>query len=155
MKIPARFVYGLLTGTIGAVATAAVIALHGQRQTRSPWTPFNATAHMIYGNASVEKEGFQVPETPLGLGIHALSLGGWGVLYEAFAANQKLPASCTAATVATGLIYLLDYHILPERLRPGFEKRLGNAAVRDAYLALAMVFALAPLWHSLKSEEAP
>jgi hypothetical protein len=39
------------------------------------------------------------------------------------------------------LIYLLDYHVLPERLRPGFEKRLGPESIPATYAALALALA--------------
>jgi len=141
-----RLVNGLVTGAAGALATTAVIAAWGQAKTGSPWTPFNAVSHMIFGENAANRDGFVPRETLIGLGLNATALVTWGVLYEAIAGNTPLPASLATGTVATGVIYALDYHILPERLRPGFEKRLGGGAIVAAYTALALVFGLSPLW---------
>jgi hypothetical protein len=51
--------------------------------------------------------------------------------------------TCAAASA---LIWLLDYKIVPERRRPGFEERLGPEAIAATYVLLALSLALSPLW---------
>ncbi len=137
---------GLVTGAAGALATTAVIATWGQAKTGSPWTPFNAVSHMFFGEKAAQRDGFVPRETLIGLGLNAAALVTWGVLYETLAGETPLPASLASGTLASGVIYALDYHVLPERLRPGFEKRLGGGAIVAAYTALALAFGLSPLW---------
>jgi hypothetical protein len=70
-------------------------------------------------------------------------------LYEASPAGKlTLPQSLGSGALAAALVYLLDYHVLPERLRPGFEKRLGPESIPATYAALALAFGLSPLWKS-------
>ena len=123
-----------------------VIATYGKAKTGSAWTPFNAIAHMFYGDKSVKTDGFVPRETLVGLGLNATALVTWGVLYEAAAGKVPFPNSVLSGTVASAVVYALDYHIFPPKLRPGFEKRLGYDAVFVAYAFLALVFGFSPLW---------
>jgi hypothetical protein len=142
---------GILTGIVGAAGTTAVIAAFGQKKEGSPWTPFNAIAHMFYGDSAVKQDGFVPRETLTGLGLNGTALVTWGVLYERLAGNATFPTSLATGATAAGVIYLLDYHIFPPKLRPGFEKRLGNDAVLAAYIALGLALGLSPLWKELLS----
>ena len=135
-----------LTGLVGAATTAAVIAAYGKAKTGDPWTPFNAIAHMLLGEDAAQKNGFVPRETLTGLGLNSAALVTWGVLYEAVAGQIPFPQSLLTGAGASAIIYTLDYHILPEKLRPGFEKRLGNEAVIAAYLLLALTFGISPFW---------
>lgn len=139
---------GLLTGVVGAVATTAVIAAFGKAKSDSAWTPFNDVAHMFFGDKAVNPEGFVPRETLAGLGLNASAVVTWGALYERVAGRIPFPESLLAGTAASGLIYLLDYHVFPDRLKPNFEKRLGPEAVLAAYIALGIALGLSPLWES-------
>jgi hypothetical protein len=141
-----RVLGGLVTGALGAVATTAVIAAFGRAQQGSAWTPFNDIAHMIYGDRPVNPDGFVPRETLAGLGLNASAVVTWGALYDMVAGKVAFPQSLLAGAAATGLVYLLDYHVFPERLKPNFEKRLGPGAVLAAYAALGLVLGLSPLW---------
>lgn len=140
------FKNGLFTGTAGVAATTSAIAAFGAAEQGSPFTPFNAVAHMFLGENSARVEGWSPKETLTGFGLHAGAVGAWGVLYEAAAGNIRLPASLASGALAAGAIYLLDYHVFPPRLRPGFEKRLGPASIPVTYGLLALALGLSPLW---------
>jgi hypothetical protein len=137
---------GILTGAIGAAATTALLAAFGQKKEGSPWTPFNAIAHMLYGPEAAGADGFVPRETLTGLGLNATAIVTWGALYEMLAGKVAFPESLLTGAAASGVIYLLDYHVFPPKLRPGFEKRLGNDAVVAAYILLALSLGLSPLW---------
>ena len=142
--------HGIITGVVGAGVTTAVIAAFGQAKTGDPWTPFNAISHMLFGQSAAKQDGFVPRETLVGLGLNGAALVTWGVLYEAIAGKVAFPASLLTGGIATGIIYLLDYHILPERLRPNFEKRVGYDAVWMAYIFLFLALAFSPLWRGAK-----
>ncbi len=142
---------GIITGLVGAATTTAVIAAYGQAKTGDPWTPFNGIAHMFFGENAANRDGFVPRETLVGLGLNGAALVTWGVLYEAIAGKIAFPRSLLSGGLASLIIYVLDYHIFPPKLRPGFEKRLGYDSVFAAYLLLAVAFALSPLWKGKKS----
>jgi len=141
---------GIITGIVGAAVTTAVIAAYGKARTGDPWTPFNGIAHMLFGETAANRDGFVPRETLVGLGLNGTAIVTWGVLYEAIAGRTAFPVSLLTGSAASALIYLLDYHIFPPKLRPGFDKRLGSDAILAAYLFLAAVFALSPLWKADK-----
>jgi hypothetical protein len=139
---------GLITGLAGAAATTAVLAAMGQARQGSAWTPFNAISHMLFGPKAVDVEGFAPKETLSGLGLNVSALGVWGGLYEKLAGHVEFPRSLFAGAAASALIWAFDYKVVPDRLRPGFEKRLGPESVLATYTLLALVLGSSPLWKS-------
>lgn len=140
------FTNGLITGAASVAATTAVLAAYGKAKEGSPFTPFNAVAHMIFGDEAARVDGWSAKETLTGFSLHASAVGAWSVLYETAARDVRLPTSLATGALAAGLVYLFDYHVVPERLRPGFEKRLGPEAVAVTYVLLALGLGLSPLW---------
>lgn len=143
---------GIITGAAATAATTAAIAAFGQAKEGSAWTPFNAISHMLFGDKAAEVDGFAPKETLSGLGLNAGAVATWGVLYESLTRNVTFPASLATGAAASALIWAFDYKVVPERLRPGFEKRLGPESVAVAYVLLALAFGLSPLW---KQQEEP
>jgi len=137
---------GIVTGLVGAATTTATIAAYGKATLGDPWTPFNAISHLLFGEEAVQKDGFVPRETLIGLGLSGAALITWGVLYEALARKVPFPQSLLTGATGSAVIYALDYHIFPPKLRPGFEKRLGNDSVIATYLLLAIAFGSSPLW---------
>jgi hypothetical protein len=52
------------------------------------------------------------------------------------------------AAAVTAVAAVVDFKVVPERLTPGFEKRLTPFSVTIAYGALAVGMALGGLWAS-------
>ena len=138
---------GLITGIAGAAAASAALAAMGKaKDGTTAWTPFNAISHMIFGERAADVSGFVPKETLSGLGLNAGALGVWGGLYERFAGEIEFPASLAAGAAASTLIWAFDYKVMPKRLQPGFEKRLGTESVVATYALFALVLGLSPLW---------
>ena len=135
-----------ITALAATTATGAGIAAFGQAKEGSPWTPFNAVAHMLFGDKAAGVDGFAPKESLSGLGLHAGALTAWGALYQAAAGKVPFPQSLATGALASALIWAFDYKIVPERLRPGFEKRLGPESVLAVYTLLALSLGLSPLW---------
>lgn len=140
------FTNGLITGAASVAATTMALAAYGKAKEGSAFTPFNAVSHMVFGDEAARVDGWSAKETLTGFGLHASAVHAWAMLYEAAAGNVRLPVSLGAGALAAGLVYLFDYHVVPERLRPGFEKRLGPEAVAVTYVLLALGLGLSPLW---------
>jgi hypothetical protein len=78
-------------------------------------------------------------------------MAAWGVLYEGALQVTKTKTNPAAAIAGAATAYAIDYHLVPERLKPGIEKRMGPAGLFLAYAAMAATFALSSLWNN--SEE--
>ena len=50
-------------------------------------------------------------------------------------------ATLLSGAAVSALAYLTDYHVVPSRLTPGFEKRLGGRSLLAIYAALAFSLA--------------
>jgi len=74
--------------------------------------------------------------------IHHASATFWAVLFERFFGSllDKKQAALTlkAATAATAVACFTDYQLTPQRLHPGFEKRLSTPALAVVYLSFGI-----------------
>ena len=139
-------ILALLSGAAGAVATtAAVIAAFGRAKDGDAWGPINAISHIVFGEKAASIDGFHPKETLTGLGLNTGAVGLWAAIYEKAAGKVPFPQSLAAGALASAVIYAVDYHVAPPRLRPGFEKRTGPAVIFATYILLAVTLGLAPL----------
>ena len=77
----------------------------------------------------------------------------WGVLYEGALGLLGRKSSPSAALLATGAAYFIDYKIVPKQYTPGIEQRLSHRSVLISYAAFAAILALSPLWNAPLPEE--
>jgi hypothetical protein len=131
---------GMRLGLVSAGTVAAVLALAGSLENGDPWGPFNDVSHILLGEQASQIEGFEPQVTLTGVALHAVSLAGWGVLYRILAGRPRFPGALAAAAGAGLATYFLDYHVFPQRLRPGFERRLSRKSILFAYLVLSLTF---------------
>jgi hypothetical protein len=135
-SLAAGFQLGLITaGTI-----AAVLALAGELENGDPWGPLNDVSHILLGEEESRIEGFDPRITLTGAALHAVSIGAWGALYRVLAGRPRFPQSLATAAGAGLVTYFLDYHVFPQRIRPGFERRLSRKSIALAYLVMAATF---------------
>lgn len=133
---------GLVSGSLVSVVSTAVLALRGRRETGSGYAPVNAVSHWIYGDRAAYQDDPSLRYTLPGYVIHHGSSLIWGVVYERWFGQraEKLdvaPALGGAVAVA-GLACFVDYKMTPERLQPGFEKRLSMASMAMVYGGVAV-----------------
>ncbi|RYG26396.1 hypothetical protein EON82_03485 [bacterium] len=136
----------LISAGIATVATTFAAALLGRRETGSYAAPLNATSHIAFGDEAADQDDFTIRYTATGVVINALAMVSWAAIQEYVAgkwARQGPPVRALAAGTATSAVaYVTDYHVVPERLTPGFEKRLSNEALAIVYGVLAVGLAL-------------
>lgn len=136
----------LLTATVAAVGTTIAALAMGQQENGDPAAPLNATSHILWGDEAAEQDGFSVRYTLVGVALNASAMLGWAALQElAFGrwAREGSPARALATgSVTSAVAYVTDYHVVPERLTPGLEKRLSPEALTVAYVALAAMLAI-------------
>ncbi len=123
----------------GVLSTATLMAL-GRRETGSPYAPLNATSHIVWGDRAAEVDRADWKHTAVGQLLHHGSAFFWGALFEtlqARRARRTVGNVVTDAAVTTVVAAVVDYKLVPDRLTPGFEKRLSTRALTLTYAALA------------------
>ena len=146
---------GLISGSLASLVSTAVLALRGRSETGSAYGPVNAVSHWLYGDRAAHQDEPSARYTLPGYVIHHGSSLLWGVVYERWfgrRAEEKdvLPALGGAIAVAT-LACFVDYQLTPERLQPGFEKRLSTPSMALVYGGVAIGFVIRGLLLSGKS----
>jgi len=138
---------GLKTGLALAAATNAVIMLASDRENGSPWAALNCVAHIVDGDDKQQPTGYSPRESRLGIFVNGTAMSAWGVLYEGALLVTRTKSSPLTAALATAAAYFIDYKVVPKQFTPGIEKRLSSQSVLAAYAAMAVIFALSPLWN--------
>lgn len=122
------------SGILSGAAAALCVAIAGHRETGSYAAPLNATSHVLWGDEEAARQNAVSGKfTGLGAFIHFGASIFWAAMYEALPGPAPLRAAATAATA-----YVVDYHVVPKRLTPGFELRVSPRALSAVYVALAL-----------------
>jgi hypothetical protein len=139
----------------GGAATAAMLAtmLCDKRENGEWWRALNAVSHMIRGDEAKRQNGFSVRYTLPSLALHVTSICGWAFCHRAATLGVKRvkPAASTrerkmralSLGVAVSMMaYIIDFHVVPPRLRPGIEAQISRRALFFVYLVLAVSLAV-------------
>lgn len=105
----------------------------------------NATSHWVWGVRAKSRHRADLAHTGLGYCIHHASSVLWACVFERWLATRRPPSPVMAAAAVTALAYVVDYHVVPARLTPGFERHLSRRSVYAAYLAFGTGLALAAI----------
>jgi hypothetical protein len=126
-----------VSGTVAGIATAIAASLAGRRAAGSYAAPLNATSHVAWGNAAARENQLSLKHTASGFALNHGACVFWALFYEWFAGPR--PSRSRAATggaAVAAAAYVIDYHVVPQRLTPGFELRLPARALALIYVAL-------------------
>jgi hypothetical protein len=129
------------SGSVAGLAATAAVALSGVREAGSGAAPINATSHVLWGRDAGTTDAVDVKHTLPGLLINVGAGVFWGVVYELL--RESLPrrdraSAVGSGAVVSGLAYLVDYHLIPRRLTPGWELRVSRRSVRVGFAALGL-----------------
>jgi hypothetical protein len=124
----------LLSGTLAAAAVTLVASLAGRRATGSYAAPLNATSHFLWAQRAARRSDYSLKYTATGFTANYGASVFWALFYEGLAG--RMPPHVRGAAVSA-LAYVIDYHVVPKRLTPGFEMRLPAPALAAIYAALA------------------
>jgi hypothetical protein len=149
-----------VSGTIGGLATAAAASLAGKREDGSYAAPLNATSHVVWGDEAAVKDNASLKYTLTGLLLNHASAIFWAVFYEKLfggrAASATVPARVKSrrtkerprrpslvqpilgAAAVTAGAYVIDYHLIPKRFTPRFEKRVSGKSLVAIFATLAI-----------------
>ena len=122
--------------------TAAAVALCGQIENDNAIAPINAISHILWDEDALNQDDLSLKYSAVALALNASANGGWALIYEVCfgksrAKNATAKPILGAITVAL-LAYIVDYHVVPPRLTPGFEHRLPRRSLWIIYAALAL-----------------
>lgn len=117
--------------------STVVLSALGRRRTGSASSGSNATSHWVWGERAKRRHGTDLRHTALGYGIHHASSIFWALWFERAARGRRARdiAAIGAATAVTA--YVVDYHVVPRRLTPGFDRHLTPAGMVATYATFA------------------
>lgn len=141
--------------TLGATAaTTLALMLCGACENGKAFAPLNAVSHMIWGERAKKQRGFSARWTLPAIVLSGLSLAGWALCHRA---GMLLWQNCDRKNVAStrtrksraaalgfavsALAYVIDFKVVPPRLRPGFETQVSPRSLLFVYLMLALSLA--------------
>ena len=99
----------------------------------------NAVAHIYDGGAPPARDRAG-RNTTLGFAIHTAASLWWALFFESLPRKQR---DSRAAAAVSAMAYVVDYHVVHARFRPGFEAHLRPASLFAVYAGLAAGFAIA------------
>ncbi|MDQ1833918.1 hypothetical protein [Massilia scottii] len=140
---------GLISGASASLLSSAALAALGKATDGSSFGPTNAISHWLWGDKATRRDGASLRYTLTGYVIHHASATFWAVLFERLMSRQldrKDPlATLQAAAAASAVACFVDYRMTPERLKPGFEKRLSRPSLALVYGAFGLGLAAGAL----------
>jgi hypothetical protein len=136
----------LTSGTLAGIATVAATALAGKRETGFYAAPLNATSHIVWGDKAAMQDKPSLKYTLTGFLLNHAAVIFWAAIYEKLFGRRTTranePASLLRPLAGSAIVsagaYVTDYYLVPDRLTPGFEKRLSNKSLLIFYGVLAL-----------------
>jgi len=130
----------LISGTIAGIATTAAAAGAARREGTAAVAPLNAVSHVLWGDEAGRHDEVSARYTATGFITNHAACVFWAGVYEAL--RQRVGGGVLGALAAgpavSALAYVVDYHLVPRRLTPGYELRLSPRGLGAIYTALAI-----------------
>ena len=139
-----------ISGTCASVTSTAAMAFAGSRDCRSAFAPVNAVSHWVWKDHAIHQDAPTLRYTATGYLIHHIASLFWAVFYEALAPFKRRRSKQEVildATAITALAATIDLRCTPERLTPGFERRLDTKGLLLAYGAFGLGLAVSAYIH--------
>lgn len=140
-----------ISGACASVLSCAALARMGSVDCRSAFAPVNAVSHWVWGEDALHAQRLSARNTVLGYLIHHAMSVFWAVFYEAVSDRTRVRSGL--ATVALGIGFaalacLVDLRFTPQRLTPGFERRLSPPSLAVVYAMFGLGLAVGSFLHS-------
>ena len=135
----------LTAGSLASALSMAVMACASRRDTGSAVAAVNAPSHWFWGERALRRNEASWRFTLLGAATHHASAVFWAVFYELLRARRQRAAPGNAVVGAGGrpaVAAVVDLKLVPERLTPGFERRLSKRNLAWVYVGFAAGLAL-------------
>ena len=138
----------LLSGSAASIVSTALLIARGKRELDAPAAPMNGPSQWVWGLHAPYRDKPSIRHTVVGFGIHHLASIFWAGFYEYAIARRDARDPVEVAKVAAGATAaaaFVDYCLTPERLTPGFQKRLSAPSLVIVYAGFAAGLAAATL----------
>lgn len=135
----------IASGAAAGLASALVAALFSKAENGHAARPINAVAHITDGGSPPSRDGPSHRNTAVGFATHMAASAWWAVFFEALFGERARHVTRDAVAGGTAIAaaaYVVDYHVVSRRFRPGFERYLSRSAMLALYASLAAGFAL-------------
>jgi hypothetical protein len=138
-----------VSGSAASIASTICLSLLGKAELNRVAAPINGPSQWIWGRYAPYENRFSLRYTIVGYLIHHAASVFWAILYEKL--RQRMARADAAAAViapaaaATTAAYIVDFHLTPKRLTPGFEHRLSKRALLMVYGSFAIALAAVAL----------
>lgn len=130
------------TGTLAATLVALTAGSLGKAENGRAIAPINAISHILWGDQAARRVKPSLKYTGTGLALNEVASVFWSVIYEKFfglaARRGNIAKALAGGAAVAAAAYVTDYHIVPKRLTPGFEKRLSGRSLFGVYVAMAL-----------------
>jgi hypothetical protein len=131
----------LAAGSIVCAVTLAAVAARGLTDSGSAIAPINATSHVVYGPAAGNVDLPDIKHTVPGLAINAGACMFWATVYERLFGrgnSGRAGRALFGGALVAALAYVVDYHLVPKRLTPGWEERVSSRSLAMIFGAMAL-----------------
>lgn len=130
----------IVAGTGANITSTIALAVCGRRETGSAAGPVNGPSQWLWGEREAYRREATWRHTATGYAIHHAMSIAWAFVYAGLCSHRlgSTRHLCTSAATVAALAYLVDYHVAPRRLRPGFKKHLGARSIFAVYAAFAV-----------------
>lgn len=136
----------MVSGSYASLGSSVALLAGGVRDTRSAIAPVNAVSHWLWKDKALRQHKASLRYSLAGYAIHHAASIFWAVFYEKLAlrhgrASTKTQVIADALTVSA-LACAVDMQCTPERLTPGFERKLSKKSLFVVYVAFGVGLAL-------------
>jgi hypothetical protein len=147
LKSPSEtLIDGAIKAELAASTTLATVALCGHIEDGDAVSPINAISHIVWGDEAYTQRDLSLKYTATGALINDVSVWSWALLHEwLFGKAQdegNIKKSLFGGVLISLLAYVVDYHFVPKRLKPGFERHLQPKSLLVIYAVLALTLGL-------------
>ncbi|MCC2640779.1 MAG: uncharacterized protein K0S45_1192 [Nitrospira sp.] len=130
-----------LTGNMCGLLMSTVVGVTSRLTTGHSGPGLNAISHIFWGAKAAQQSAWTLRYTGTGLLLNQGACLFWAGCYEAFLRRQRpegLTRSIAGAITMASVAYLVDYHVIPKRLTPGFELVFPGRLFPVLYAGLAV-----------------
>jgi hypothetical protein len=139
----------LVSGSAASLASAAMLMACSKLHEGSAAGGLNGPSQWLWGEAEAYSREATLRHTATGYVIHHITSLFWATLHvAAFGGSRRSKPAlqhCAEAVASAATAYVVDYHLTPKRLRPGFEKHVSRNGMVAAYAAFAAGLAIAAI----------